>query len=95
MCILHKELLSACPRVSLKIKRRRHIVFHLARGHGVSIYSSVCIIVRTYTGRDLGAIIVLILVALMELTHDGLVSRRLTSTVENEGLLCSRTLKGD
>ena len=47
------------------------------------IYSIMYIIVRTYTGRDLGAILLLILVVLIKLTHDGLVSRCLSSTIEN------------
>ena len=60
------------------------IVLKMPGDTGIHIlYSSRCIIVRTYTGRNFGAILVLILVVLIELTLDGLVSRRLSSTIEN------------
>ena len=47
------------------------------------IYSIKYIIVRTYTGRDLVAMLVLILVVLVKLTNDELVSRRVSSILES------------
>ena len=85
MCILHKETVVCMSQGFSQNQEKKTYSIPTCQGtQGIHLlYSRMFIIVRTYTGRDLGAMLVLLLVVLMQLTYDGLVSRRLSSTIEN------------